>query len=119
MDPPDFIPENFEDILAGLTDEDFEKISRLAEQFTSEKSESYQKKEKSDESNGFSIDPQMLMKLMNIFQKLNSRQDDPRCNLIAALKPLLSPERRKKADTAMEILRIFSVFSMGDIFSSE
>ena len=68
---------------------------------------------------GFNIDPDMLFRLMNIMQKLQSRNNDPRCNLIQALKPLLSPERRRKADTAIEILRLMSIFSLKDLFGTE
>ena len=75
-------------------------------------SESQQK----DES-GMPFDPEMLLRLMSIIEKLNSNKNDPRCNLIAALKPLLSERRRQKADLALELMRIFSIFSDDNIFS--
>ena len=111
MDPPDFNFDsiNIEEILGSLSPGDFEKLSSIAGQLagdgkTQESSQS--------ETGGFNIDPDMLFKLMNIMQKLNSRQNDPRCNLITALKPLLSPQRRQKADTAIELLRLMSIFSL-------
>ena len=110
MDPPDFNFDNIGDILGSLSSEDFEKLSSLAGQFMGgEKSE---EESKNETGGGFNIDPDMLFKIMDIMQKLNSRQNDPRCNLITALKPLLSPERRQKADTAIELLRLMSIFSL-------
>ncbi len=122
MDPPDFNFDNIGDILGSLSQEDIEKLSGLAGQFMGG--------EKSDGANegcdcnnegfgGFNLDPEMIFKLMNIMQKLQSRQNDPRCNLIRALKPLLSPERRHKADAAIEMLRLMSIFSIKDIFGTE
>lgn len=120
MDPPDFDFSSLSDILGSLSAEDFEKISTLAGQFTGEgKSQKNSYDESDSGSGGFNIDPDMIFRLMGIMQKLNSRQNDPRCNLITALKPLLSPQRRQKADTAIELLRMFSIFSLTDIFGTE
>lgn len=116
MDPPDFIPDNFADIIDNLSDEDLEKILNMARQFTSESGNC---ENNADENPGFNFDPGMIFRLMNIFEKLNSCKNDPRCNLITALKPLLSAERRQKADTAVELIRLFTVFSSGNIFFPE
>ena len=116
MDPPDFNFDSIGDILSGLSEEDIQNISRIAQSFSGENS-SRTTEEKSSEGSGFSLDPEMLLKLMSIFEKLNSQQNDPRCNLIRSLKPLLSPPRQKKADTAIELMKIFSIFSQGDLFN--
>lgn len=110
MDPPDFNFENIGDIIGSLSQEDIEKISSIAEQFMGEEKSEEPVTEQS--TGGFNIDPDMLFKIMNIMQKLNSRQNDPRCNLIAALKPLLSPQKRPKADAAIEMLRLMNIFSL-------
>ncbi len=111
MDPPDFNFEgiNIEEILGSLSPGDFERLSSLAGQFTGREKE---EENCQGERGGFNIDPDMLFKIMDIMQKLNSRGNDPRCNLITALKPLLSPQRRHKADTAIELLRLMSIFSL-------
>ena len=124
MDPPDFNFDNIGDILGSLSQEDIEKLSEIAGQFMGdEKTDNTQGDcDCSGDGNvfgGFNIDPDMLFRLMNIMQKLQSRNNDPRCNLIQALKPLLSPERRQKADTAIEILRLMSIFSLKDLFGTE
>ncbi len=114
MDPPEFDFENLGDILGSLSQEDIDRLSSLAGQFMgTEKAEEPCREET---GGGFNLDPDMIFRLMNIMQKLNSRQNDPRCNLIVALKPLLSPERRQKADIAIELLRLMS---LKDIFGME
>lgn len=117
MDPPELNFENLGDILSSLSQEDFEKINNLAQQFMG--SEKAEEKCESQPQEGFNLDPEMLFRLMNIFQRINSQQNDPRCNLIAALKPLLSAQRRQKADRAIELLRLMNIFSMKDIFGME
>ena len=123
MDPPDFNFENIGDILGSLSQEDIERISGLAGQFMGGgKADNADGGIGGDEGGffgGFNIDPDMLFRLMNIMQKLQSRQNDPRCNLIRALKPLLSPCRRHKADAAIEMLRLMSIFDLKDIFGTE
>lgn len=124
MDPPDFNFDSLGDILGSLSQDDIEKLSGLAGQFMGAQTAD-NKAEDCDCGNegggfgGFNIDPDMLFRIMNIMQKLQSRQNDPRCNLIQALKPLLSPQRRQKADTAIEMLRLMSIFSLKDIFGTE
>ena len=109
MDPPEFNFDNIGEILGSLSPEDFEKLGSIAQQFMGGQPE---EEPCANEAGGFNIDPDMLFRIMNIMNKLNSRQNDPRCNLITALKPLLSPERRQKADTAIELLRLMSIFSL-------
>ena len=114
MDPPDFNLDNLGEILGSLSQEDIDRLSALAGQFMGETPT--QEEPCQNETGGFGIDPDMIFKIMNIIKKLQSRQNDPRCNLIAALKPLLSPERRQKADMAIELLRLIS---LKDIFGTE
>ena len=116
MDPPELDFENLGEILNSLSQEDFERLSSLAGQFAG--GERAEEPPRSEAGGGFDIDPDMIFRLMNIIGKLQSRQNDPRCYLIAALKPLLSPGRRHKADTAIELLRLMSIFSLGDIFGT-
>ena len=117
MDPPDFSLDNLGEILGNLSQEDIDRLSALAGQFMGGGAETPPQEEPcQNETGGFGIDPDMLFKIMSIMQKLQSRQNDPRCNLIIALKPLLSPERRQKADMAIELLRLMS---LKDIFGTE
>lgn len=114
MDPPDFDRELSELFSEKLTPEMLSGVIKIAQEFS--QGEDSQQNNNRTEDGGFSIDPEMLMKLMSLFEKLQKGRNDPRCNLIKALKPLLSPPRQKKADTAIELMKIFSLLSEGDIF---
>ena len=115
MDPPDFNFDALGDILGSLSEEDLRNISAFAQGFSNESSENQNEAQENGQG-GFNLDPEMLIRLMSLFEKLNSNRNDPRCNLIYALKPLLSPPRQKKADQAIEMMKIFSLLSDGDIF---
>lgn len=115
MDPPDFNFDALGDILGSLSEEDLRNISAFAQGFSNE-STTNESESKENSQGGFNLDPEMLIRLMSLFEKLNNNRNDPRCNLISALKPLLSPPRQKKADQAIEMMKIFSILSDGDIF---
>lgn len=57
------------------------------------------------------IDPEMFSKLGSIMSAMNS-DGGKRCRLIEALKPNLSPYRQKKADEAMQILKMLEVLPL-------
>lgn len=116
MDPPDFDVGMLGDILGSLSPEDIENLTAAAESIMGGKSEKGDGCE--NESGGFPFDPEMLFKIAQLFERLNSSRNDPRCNLISALKPMLSPQRREKADKAIELLRLMSLLSMGDILGT-
>ena len=53
------------------------------------------------------LSPQLLSRAAKISAALS--QKDPRSDFILALKPLLQPARRKKADEAAVMVRLFGV----------
>ncbi len=55
------------------------------------------------------LDPGMMKKLSAIMGAMNGRGNDSRSAFIAALKPLLSPERRHKADEALRMIRLLEL----------
>ncbi len=56
------------------------------------------------------IDPEMLIKLIEVFSRLN--ETDENSQLILALKPHLRKENRHKADRAAELMKLISVLSV-------
>lgn len=83
--------------------EGLNKIKSLAEGILSDN----KKEDKPD--NDFSIpDINMLMKLSKAFK---STKDD-RINLLLALRPHLSEERKVKVDTAVKLLKIYSLMPL-------
>ena len=116
MDPPDFNAGMLSDILGNLSDEDIENLSAAAESIMGNNKDESGDTGESD-TGGFPFDPELLFRIAQLFERFNSNRNDPRCNLIHALKPMLSPARREKADRAIELLRLISILSMGDIFN--
>lgn len=47
--------------------------------------------------------------LTGIISKLGSAGNDPRCQLISALKPMLSPEKQQRADEAIRIIKLLDL----------
>lgn len=96
------------DILSSLTPDDIEELKATAEAVFGQKSE----KQQSSPNDIFStIDPGMIGKITKIMGAMN-RESGRRCKLIEALKPNLSPERQKKADQAMQILKLLEIIPL-------
>lgn len=55
------------------------------------------------------LDPAMLQKMSAIMGAMDGAGNDSRSAFIAALKPLLSPERRHKADEALRMMRLLEM----------
>ncbi len=59
--------------------------------------------------------PEMLLKLSNAFGKIAS-EEDPRINLLMAIKPYLSEKRLQSAEQAMQILKLSKMSSLFEEF---
>lgn len=98
--------DSINDILSSLTDEDMNNLRAAAESFFSSQQES----EKDSPTPDFSDilnNAQMLSKISSIMGAMNKKDD--RTRLIEALKPLLSEKRRKRADDAMQMMKLFDI----------
>lgn len=111
--------ENINDILASLTPDDIQALKETAQSIFgngnegAEKSSHRETKESSPFGFDFSSmpDPDMFSKISRIMSLMNS-DSGKRCRLIEALKPNLSRERQKKADEAMQILKLMELIPM-------
>ncbi|GHU45794.1 hypothetical protein FACS1894120_1340 [Clostridia bacterium] len=56
------------------------------------------------------LDIDTMLKIMEIMEKMNEKNDT--ASLIAALRPMLSPENQKKADTAAKIAKLMSLLPL-------
>lgn len=108
-------------ILNSLSAEDIENIKKAASGFLGNMGETQEKpKEKKQENNGMPFpdglsglgmpDLSQLASLAPILQAFNSH--DERLDFINALKPLLSEDRRHKADEAMKLVKLLSVLPL-------
>ena len=87
---------NIEDILRALTEDDDEGNNSSANHNT-------------EPSDGLfsGLDPEMLMRMLSLFETLNQPDDNER--FLLALKPLLREENRHKVDSAIRLLKLFTV----------
>lgn len=95
--------DNIEDILRALTEDDDDNERDGSADFR-------QSDESSEEQDGglFSgLDPEMLLKMLSLFETFNQPSDNER--FLLALKPLLREENRPKIDSAMRLLKLFSL----------
>ena len=102
--------DNLENIINSLSQSDIDQLSDLAQSFMGTdqaKNESHTNGRETQKDNSF--DPQMLTRIMQIMNRLSNQKDSPACNLLRALRPMLSPERQKKTDEAIDMLRILSL----------
>lgn len=61
------------------------------------------------------LDPALLMKVGKAVSGLQNKPD-PRCSLLAALKPYLRKERRERVDEAMRLLQLMR---LAELFRKE
>lgn len=90
--------DNIEELLRALSDDDDnDNDSECEQQDEAEKSEGL-----------FSgLDPEMLLKMLALFETLNQPDDNER--FLLALKPLLREENRAKIDSAIRLMKLFSL----------
>lgn len=111
--------DNINDIIASLTPEDIEALKATAESvFGHSDSQPHSANTKGQPNNpaggfdmGKMLNPEMFSKLAEMMAAMNS-DGGKRCHLIEALKPNLSSERQKKADEAMQILKLLDILPM-------
>lgn len=66
-------------------------------------------------SNNLNIDMDMLLKMKNVFDKMNNTKDDPRANLLLSLKPYLKESRKEKVE---QYVKLFSMGKIMEVFNS-
>lgn len=91
--------ENIEELLRALAEDDDSDDS----------DDSSGKEPRSEQSDGLfsGLDPEMLIKMFALFETLNQPSDNER--FLLALKPLLREENRAKIDSAIRLMKLFSL----------
>lgn len=89
--------DNIEDLLRALADDGDDDNDDSAKGSNSEQGDGL-----------FSgLDPEMLIKMLSLFETLNQPSDNER--FLLALKPLLREENRAKIDSAIRLMKLFSL----------
>ena len=101
---------DIEELLSSISDEDMAKIKNVADSIMSN-NEKPQKSSNSSQ-NGFSLplDAGTMGNLVSLMGQRN--KEDNRTRLINDLKPLLSDERRQKADEAIKFLQLMEILPL-------
>ena len=99
--------DNIGDILSSLSDEDMKALGDAARSLLGS---SEQEQNQSGGDQGFSMDPATMAKIAQIMSAMN--RHDSRCDPIAALRPLLSEPHRRRADDAMQLIKLIDLLPM-------
>ena len=104
--------EGIENIINSMSQQDIEQLTALAGEFFSsgDKQERVSKEEKAQNAGGIDFDT--VTRIASLISKLSSQTRDPGCELLAALKPMLSPERQHKADEAIKMIQLISLLPL-------
>ncbi len=96
-------------LLENLSDEDISALGDMAQQLFGNMG-SEQPEAPTSPLGG--IDPGMLAGIMQVLPLLQGSEDNDRTRLINALKPMLSHPRRKKADEAIQLMKLFEILPL-------
>ena len=121
MDLGSLNSDAIENIINSMSQKDIEDLTAMASQLfsggnsnsTSNSSfnpNSNPKPEHNDPADGIDFDT--ITKIASVLGRLSSQPKDPGCELLTALKPMLSPERRHKADEAIKMMRLISLLPL-------
>ena len=66
----------------------------------------------SNSGGDMNIDPEMIMKMKTIMEKMKGSGEDPRANLLSSLKPYLKDSRKDKVDQYIKMMNMSKVMEM-------
>lgn len=98
---------DLQDILSSISAEDMAKIKSVADSIMGGEEK---QTNKPAPAGGSSFDDNMMSRIMSVMGQMN--KDDSRTRLIKDLKPLLSDERRQKADEAIKFLQLMEILPL-------
>ena len=98
--------DDIQNILSSLSNEDIENLKNMAEGLFGSGAEGEKKQEASPFS---SFDFSSVSKIASLMSLFSSPISDPRCELLYALKPLISEDKRPKIDQAVKMLQIMAL----------
>lgn len=102
---------DIENLLSSISDDDMAKIKGIADSLMEK--DNHQQNEsskKSDSIQNLPIDTDMMKKIMGLMGQFS--KEDYRTRLIQDLKPMLSDERKQKADEAVKFLQLMEVLPL-------
>ena len=97
------------ELLSGLNESDIDELKKIADEVLGggQAEEQAQGGGTMPDLSALLGNAELLSKLTSVMAAMNRR--DPRSDLIAALKPLLSEKRRQRADSAARIIKLIDL----------
>lgn len=127
----DNIPDNIKDIMGNLSSTDNNKkdmssnsspnitpemINAISSMFGANNAKTdTNSADANDNSSGFNIDMDTILKIKTVMEKMNSK-NDPRSNLLFSLKPYLNSKRKSKVD---QYVKLLSMTNLIDVFNND
>lgn len=114
--------EDISKLLSSLSGDDISSLKQMAKSLFEENpslksmiSEKIGDEDtKEPEEPGFQLDPGMIMKISKMMSAMS--ESDKRSDLLLALKPHLSPDRQKRTDEAIQMLKLLKILpSLGEL----
>ena len=99
----DNMPDNIKGLLSLLANSGNQKETEQTKS-----SEMIPVKEERSSKNEFEDNLEMIRKVKNVMDRLNTK-DDPRINLLNAIKPFLNNTRQKKLNNCVKILHMHNL----------
>ena len=101
---------DLQELLSSISDEDMAKIKSVADSIMNNNQKSETPPKNPSPLSSLPIYDGIMQKLVSVTGQLN--KEDTRTRLITDLKPLLSEERRKKADEAIKFLQLMDLLPL-------
>ena len=101
---------DLQEILSSISDEDMVKIKSIANSLLNNNQPTETAKPNQNIAPNFPLDEKMMGRIMTIMGQFNKQ--DNRTQLIMDLKPLLNSDRQKRADEAVQFLRLMEILPM-------
>ena len=103
--------DSINDIIGGLSPDDMDALRTAAQSLLGNlEGENNGGGAKSSGEASPTLSPEMLAKITRIMSAMNRR--DSRTDLIAALKPMLSKDKQKRADDAMQLIKLIDLLPL-------
>ncbi len=105
-----FSPEMIDNIMSIINN------SSTNNSNSSDTSSNYSNSKNSNDNNAANFSPDLdietILKLKNIIDKMNMKNDDPRANLLNSLRPYLKESRKNKLDQYIQLLKISKIIDI-------
>ena len=102
------MPENIKNILNSMSNVNTNNTENNNDTQTSEDTRT-----NSGNFNGFgNIDMNTIIKMQQIMNSINDKQNDSRTNLLLSLKPYLKESRKSKVDQYIQLMKMEKIFEV-------